>query len=212
MTYYIYCRRVKRKAENMKKEKQTKGETRSLQIIAIARSVLIKFGYDRFVLRDIAKSANMTLGNLQYYFQTREDLIHAVGRAEIHRNLGTIKNSKNKTNNAEDDLRCLVQNIVNDWQSAGGKIYAVIALLAMHQSRFARLHVEIYTQFYSALSGVLAQQQPDTPRAILMQKTRVITSLLDGALFQIPITTDGSVNVANKDFLNELTEAAIKLT
>ena len=196
----------------MKAEKQTKGEIRSMQIIAIARSVLIKYGYDRFVLRDIAKSANMTLGNLQYYFKTREDLIEALGRAEIARNLGIMKISKKEAHTPHDNLRYLVRSVVKDWQNEGGKVYAVIALLAMHQPRFARLHVEIYTLFYSALSGVLAQSQPGTPDEVLMQRTRVITSLLDGALFQIPIPGDGSINAKRNDFLNELTEAAIKLT
>ncbi|HBM87140.1 MAG TPA: hypothetical protein DD437_01220, partial [Rhodobiaceae bacterium] len=54
--------------------KLTKGQKRRAEIISLGRNLLIEEGYDAFVLRTIAAQAEITLGNLQYYFPVREDL------------------------------------------------------------------------------------------------------------------------------------------
>lgn len=66
----------------------------------------------------------------------------------------------------------------------------------------------MYLQFYAALSDLLSTFAPDMPRADLMHKARLVTALLDGALFQIPLNETKN---ANREFLNELTDAIILL-
>ena len=63
-----------------------KGEQRRQDILACARTLLVEDGYDGFVLREVAARVGVTLGNLQYYFATRDDLLEAVIRAEFGRN------------------------------------------------------------------------------------------------------------------------------
>ena len=68
-----------------------KGELRRAEILAAARQLLVDDGYDRFVLREIANRVGVMLGNLQYYYPTRDDLLEAVVRAEFEQNQREVR-------------------------------------------------------------------------------------------------------------------------
>jgi len=68
-----------------------RGEASRTRILATARDTLATRGLEGFVMREIAKRAVMQLGNLQYYFPTRGDLLEAVIRTEFEHNLATIR-------------------------------------------------------------------------------------------------------------------------
>jgi AcrR family transcriptional regulator len=68
----------------------SKGLQRREQILSVARKLLIEEGYNRFVLREIAAQSGITIGNLQYYFRTRELLLEAVTRSGM-RNRGGVE-------------------------------------------------------------------------------------------------------------------------
>jgi len=55
-----------------------KGRARIETILVAARAVLIEKNYTHFSLRNIAAAAGIHLANLQYYFPTRDALIHAL--------------------------------------------------------------------------------------------------------------------------------------
>jgi len=189
----------------------TKGQKRRAEIIEIARSVLIEDGYDCFVLRDVADRAGIKLGNLQYYFATREDLIEAVAKAESQRGLSMIREIDRGVATPAEKLTRLVHAIVDQWQREGGKIFIVVSLLAVHSPRFRRLHVDNYDAFYQAVCDVLAELEPDEPRAALMRKARLATSLLDGALFQVPLERGRGSKKMMREFLDELADAMLRL-
>lgn len=58
--------------------KREKGRRTAGHILEQATQVLIDDGYSRFSLRRVAAAANVTLGNLQYYFPTKSDLVEAM--------------------------------------------------------------------------------------------------------------------------------------
>ena len=80
MTYFV----------TVPRRMQSKGEHRRADILAVARRVLVGGGYDRFVLRESAGRVGVMLGNLQYYYATRDDLLEAVIRAEFAVNSAEI--------------------------------------------------------------------------------------------------------------------------
>ena len=69
----------------------TRGEVSRARILATAREILADSGLERFAMREIAKRADMGLGNLQYYFPTRDDLLEAVIEVEFEYNLETMR-------------------------------------------------------------------------------------------------------------------------
>jgi len=56
----------------------SKGELRYKQILEAAEHILMNHGYHNFTLRKIAKVAEVSMGNLQYYFPSKDDLTRAL--------------------------------------------------------------------------------------------------------------------------------------
>ena len=163
-----------------------KGEQRSAEILAAARRLLVEKGYDCFAMREIAASVGVTLGNLQYYFATRDDLLEAVVREEFARNQADIAAIAVSRGDAERRLAKVSRHLIQTWARDGGRVYVVMSLLAIHHRRFRRLHEEVYGAFYEGLLPMLREMRPHARRPELLRTARVVTTVLDGALVQEP--------------------------
>jgi AcrR family transcriptional regulator len=163
-----------------------KGEARQAEVLAMARRVLVEEGYDRFSLRDIATRVGVTLGNLQYYFPARDDLLEAVLRAELVRDQAELAALAAAARSPRDALAAVVRHLIEEWTREARRVYVVLSLLALHQPRFSALHREIYEGFYDALVPLLRGLRPDAKRVELLQLARMITILIDGAVLQGP--------------------------
>ena len=163
-----------------------KGEQRQAEILAVARGLLVEEGYDAFVMREVCARVGLTLGNLQYYYATRDDLLEAVVRAEFARNQSEIDALAAAKAPPRRRLAAIARHLIDVWAHEGGRVYAVMSLLALHQARFATLHGEIYAAFYEKLLPVLKEIRPRASKAELRRTARLITTMIDGALVQVP--------------------------
>lgn len=166
-----------------------KGALRRSEILAAARRLLVEDGYDRFALREIASRVGVMLGNLQYYYATRDDLLEAVIRAEFAQNQADVAAMAGAVRPARDKLAAITSHLIDVWAREGGRVYVVMSLLALHHPRFRALHHEIYAAFYAGLVPVLREVRPRAPRAELIRMARLVTTLIDGALVQVPSRT-----------------------
>lgn len=160
----------------------TRRRPRGPELVDLARTVLVEEGLDRFVLRDIAARAGMTVGNLQYYFPTRDDLLIAVIRAEFDRDLATVRGVVAGTDGSLADV---AHRLVHGWCDGGSSIFTALSLLAFHHERFRRLNREIYETFYAELGAVIRAADPDAADGEIADRARLVTALLDGVALQI---------------------------
>ncbi|RZT20596.1 TetR family transcriptional regulator [Kribbella sp. VKM Ac-2569] len=164
----------------------TRGRARRDVVLAIARELLIEEGFDQFVLRRIAARTEMTLGNLQYYFATRDDLLEAVIRAEFDHDLAAVRQAAT-IEGLGDASRALVRN----WTTGAGSIFGTMSLLAYHHERFRRLNHEIYETFYGELEVLIRRVSTGSSDTDVSMRARLITSVLDGVALQIHAGTGG---------------------
>lgn len=146
-------------------------------------------------MRRIADMADMKLGNLQYYFATRDDLLEAVVRSEFAQDLATI-------NTVEDAdplkrLSKIVAALSDRWFERNGSVYLPIAVLALRNERFAQVIAEIYAEFYTLMSDIVSAVDPSATLETAQRRAFLMTSLLDGASLQPgrtdPVITDSLV-------------------
>jgi len=164
----------------------SKGQQRQQEILAAARRLLVEDGYDCFILREVAARVGVTLGNLQYYYATRDDLLEAVIRTEFARNQREIAELSAGARPPGEKLASVVRHLIHVWAREGGRVYVVMSLLAIHHPRFAALHREIYGAFYEGLLPVLGEMRPKLKAVELRRRARLVTALVDGALVQVP--------------------------
>ena len=185
----------------------TRGEARRDAVLRVARDVLVEEGYDQFVLRRVAARAEMKLGNLQYYFGTRDDLLEAVIRAEFERDLAALRVA---TDSPDDDLETSARALVRNWTTGAGSVFATLSLLAFHQERFRDLNREIYETFYGRLGVMIKRAAGKLPKAELAARVRLITAILDG----VAIQTHAALGVgsdAQGELLDRATVVVIEL-
>jgi AcrR family transcriptional regulator len=171
------------------------------QIVAIATDVLVRDGVDQFVMRRIAELAGMRLGNLQYYFATRDDLLDAVVRAEFVQDLAAIRAVDES--DPHDRLSAVVDALSHRWFRRTGSVYLPIAVLALHDPRFDRIISEIYSEFYSVMTDIVSAIDPAATAATARQRAFLMTSLLDGASLQ-PGRDDPVISASLVDDLKRL--------
>lgn len=183
--------------------KLTKGQKRRAEIISLGRNLLIEEGYDAFVLRTIAAQAEITLGNLQYYFPVREDLLEEITRQEFERSLNTVREAIVGSGATKTRLAHMVHRLLEDWSQTGGRVYAVTFMLALHQERFRLLHKKHYRHFYQAVAELVRELNAKLSNDEALKRARIITTFMDGSLFQVAPRGKGS-RAERKRFHDEL--------
>lgn len=159
-----------------------KSASKSDQLVAIAARLLAEEGLDQFVMRRVADLADMRLGNLQYYFPTRDDLLEAVVRSEFAEDLATIHAVEGT--DPLQRLSGIVTALSTRWSQRNGSVYLPIAVLALHNQRFEQVISEIYADFHGLMSDTVASIDPAATPAEVSQRAFLVTSLLDGASLQ----------------------------
>ena len=188
---------------------QTRGELSRMRLLDVARTVLEEEGLERFVLRGIADRADMGLGNLQYYFPTRDDLLAAVVRSEFERNQERILSLDPSSGDLAIHLEHFSQLLIEEYTGTGGKIWAVLSLLRLHSSRFRRLSEEIYQLHYDTLIDAMRGFGVPGSSAELREKARLVTAVLDGAALQAHAGPHSRDRVSWRSFCEKIVELVV---
>jgi AcrR family transcriptional regulator len=168
----------------MTARRSARGHATRAAVLDAARAVLVTEGLERFVVREIATRSGVSLGNLQYYFATRDDLLEAVIRAEFDRDLAAFRRSLADQSAPAEELADISRQLVENWCTGGGSVFAALSLLAYHDDRFARLNAEIYETFYGELGALIRRIDPGAPDDAVATRVLLVTSLLDGVAMQ----------------------------
>ncbi|MEM7099643.1 MAG: TetR family transcriptional regulator [Pseudomonadota bacterium] len=167
--------------------KTKKGNATRCRIVAAARKKLVRHGVEQFVMRDLADSLQMKLGNLQYYFNTREQLLLHLFRTEAARDLAVIGAHEKKNNAPEVVFRAIVKDLVVRWRGDGGVVFSTLGTLAQHNAMYRKLYRDIYRDFYAALTGPIRQLNPKLSDDEVLLRVRLVTALVDGSPMQIQV-------------------------
>ena len=127
----------------------------------------------------------MTLGNLQYYFPSRESLVEAVVRREAESDISELKLLCKQGDGRQVDFERFVNHLVTKWRGDSGKIFGLLNYLSLHNDAFRAIYYEVYDQFYAALVDVIRCTNPALSEAESLLRARVVTALVDGAVLQL---------------------------
>lgn len=184
----------------MKKTEQpatSKGSSTRDRIVKEARKQLVEHGYEAFVMRELADILGIKLGNLQYYFKTREVLIVHVMEQEAAKDVLAIQSLRQNWNAADDAFSAIVRNLVTRWRGGSGVLFSTLRTLSMHNKSYKQLYLNIYRDFYLALEGPLREMKPNLSDDEIALRVRLITALIDGSSMQTQV---GSV----QDYLDQV--------
>lgn len=165
--------------------KRAKGNVRREAIEAEARQLLLEKGYPGVSLRTIASQLGISLGNLQYYFPTKDDLVEAVIASEAQKPIEMLDAINWDPDDASGAISRAVGSLLRYYASEAGRFYAIMESLALHDPRYARLKAEGYARVFNhveRLAGLMTPHLAPDRRTGLAQ---VLVALIDGASLQL---------------------------
>lgn len=181
-----------------------KGAQTQARIIAQARGVLVSDGYDAVVMRAVADAVGIKLGNLQYYFPTRDHLLLAVMAAEASSDIDDIRAIAKSGLPPREALASLVNELVSKWRSDSGVVFAALGFLRTHKPDFEVAYRNTYAAFYREIEGAIEHAIPGLAPEEYRRRARLLTALIDGAAAQIDVGP-------RADYLDTVADLAVKI-
>ncbi len=168
-----------------------KGLSTRARVLTTARAVLVEHGYEGLVLRAVAARCGMQLGNLQYYFATREALLLAVIEAEGMDDRALIDQALAAPGEPAATLRNIIRELVTRWRGDSAIVYATLNLMSLTSDPFKQLYRQIYADHYASLEGAIGAAAPALTPEERRTRARLLTALIDGAPYQTSVGPRG---------------------
>jgi AcrR family transcriptional regulator len=185
-------------------------ELRIAQIILSARQAFQEDGYAEFSARRVAGRVGITLGNIQYYFRTKDDLLRAMLQSVIGQTLdeyGAIATQSG----ASAARRCstLVERIFHDITETELPKFLFEALAFAQHESFVEVLVE---DMYSAQRKIFAQLLSELHPTLSSEECLVRASVLVAQTGGMMIFAYNGGDV-DKDYLEfvRMTKRAVKM-
>lgn len=157
-----------------------KGEQRRAAILVASEQVLIESGYHNLSLRKVATQAGISIGNLQYYFPNKSDLIHAMLDDIIVDYLEVFDSLRSK-GSPEQQFTKIVELVMTDLQEQRTTIILPeLWSLANHEAGVTEQLDLMYERYRQVLSEVIKDINPSLTKREVTQLALFISSSIEG--------------------------------
>jgi AcrR family transcriptional regulator len=160
--------------------KATKGELRARVILESAENILINHGYHNFTLRKIAQDAGISMGNLQYYFPTKDELIRALCDRIVSDYTGVFEEFL-KIEHPQEQFKGLISHTIRELNNRRTTIlFPELWSLANHDDYVSSILDSLYEPPRRILTSIIRRMNPalDEKQAHLLSV--YITSAIEG--------------------------------
>jgi AcrR family transcriptional regulator len=164
-----------------------KGKGISKEILKAASYILSHQGYPNFTLRNIANRVGISLGNLQYYYKTKDDLLRELlqyTNDEYDKDYSKIFSDVPDT--PEDRFKIIVDYLLADTKnpSVRGFIFQVWAL-STYDAYAEHCMEEMYGHYHGVIAGIIAELNPSLSKRDCNDRATIIQSLIEGSHYSV---------------------------
>ncbi|TQV79175.1 TetR/AcrR family transcriptional regulator [Denitrobaculum tricleocarpae] len=168
-----------------KSARSPKGEARRDAIEVEGRRMLLEEGYARVSLRAIAMRLGISVGNLQYYFPTKDDLVEAVIAAEIEASLSILDGITWDPGRPGECIHGAARALLHHHAGDSGRFYAIAEFLALNDPRYARLKARGYAHVFGYVEGLVHLMASHLEADLRARLAHILVALIDGASLQV---------------------------
>jgi AcrR family transcriptional regulator len=157
-----------------------KGRERRQLIVDTARDILKTSGISGLVLRDVADQLDITHGNLQYYFPTKEDLLVAIFDQELLKYTTTLHEASKRTSSRQGRVAAIVDSGFSQLRSDSTPLWRMLISLADQSPALADILRQVNKRYDQELADELASIAPEMPAQRRHHIAQMFRLLLDG--------------------------------
>jgi AcrR family transcriptional regulator len=162
----------------------------------------------------VAKDVGISLGNLQYYFRTREDLLEALFRAESDSDAELFASLCAREQTPRDKLATVTRAFVSRWtdptaMTSHKVVWRALRFVSLQSPQFRALRHQLWERFYEQLSSMLRELQPGATADQLLLKAVLITAIIDGTSMMPPQTFENLRGLRRPSYDDEVVAAVL---
>ena len=163
-------------------EPAAKPDERVEQIIAAAEEILIRDGYARLSMRAVAQECGISVGNLNYYFRLKSDLLSALIESIWRRYRAEIEQVRNISfGSPRDELEAVLRLIFKDLGTRRTTVFfPELWALANHEHYAAKMMDRLYGYEQSVFQQLIAQVRPDLAAADHQRLALHVSASIEG--------------------------------
>lgn len=153
-------------------------------VLDAALEVLVEQGSQGFSVRKVAQRAGLAVGNVQYYYPSRDDLIEALCRRIVERFSARACAVLVPKMTPEQAILEFVDLHFTDLDDALGSVPVwELAALAAHDGRLAGVMFEFYRTMRIALATMIGRARPHLSATRAANLATVIVGMVEGSGF-----------------------------
>ena len=159
-----------------------RGKETILLILNSAKTILIEQGYSKLSMRKVAVGAQISVGNLQYYYPSKNDLLKDLLDHSIDEFMDEFERLRLGANNdPELHLRSIINFIVLDLGNpTTTTFYPELWALANHDEYADKLMDEVYARVRIPLEDCMKQLNPALSVEQVQKVALFISSSMEG--------------------------------
>jgi AcrR family transcriptional regulator len=186
-----------------------KGQERSEAILDAAERLLVDEGHVALSLRGVAQRTGIRLGNLQYYFATREELVRALLARILERATARVEERMGAVGDGAGALEAALEPLLAEQRDPTSYrlFYDLWALAAREPAIAAELRT-FYARYTAAVEGLLRRAAPELSGAEAHARAELLVALLEG----LSLFRSGTVGAPDRKVEAELRHVVSWLT
>jgi AcrR family transcriptional regulator len=158
----------------------SKGEKRIKLILEAAEQLLIDSGYHNFSMRKVATQAGVSVGNLQYYFPTKDKLLEALLDKVIQNYLDTFEKLKVKYAPKEQFIK-IIKAVIKDLSSKHATVFfPELWSMANHEKHISDIMDTMYGKYRTLVADIIRDINPNLSDCQAQRLSIFITASLEG--------------------------------
>ncbi len=162
------------------KGRYPKGKNSVENILQAATDLLIDHGYHKFSLRKVADAADVRLGNLQYYFPTKDQLVEALLDRTIQAYIDGFEQLRSQ-GTPEEQFKAIVNDVISDLATRETTVFfPELWSLSNHEESVARSMNEMYARYRQVLADVISEVNPALSRTQVKRLALFISCSMEG--------------------------------
>ena len=184
-----------------------KGKDKRQDILDAAAALLIDSGYHNFSMRKVADAAGIRVGNLQYYFPSKEKLVKAMLDHALSSYLDAFVEIR-RHGTPEQQFLAVIDKVVNDLNKKRTTVFfPEVWSLSNHEKGVTQAMDEMYENYRKVLAGIIGEVNPALSAIQARRLALFISASIEGHTIFIgyrkPWTkeTANIIHIAKQSFL-----------
>ena len=159
-----------------------RGTDRVKAILEASEEIFLEGGYENLTMRSIAQRANISLSNLTYYFQTKDDLFQTLIDGVTARYADQLlRIFKKYPDDSKERFNAYLSYLLKDCRRSKSRaLFYHLWAVSTHDQFVLLMRERSYALFFSQIRELCIALNPDISDDVLNQRSYLIMSLVEG--------------------------------